>query len=665
MAADITWDPAAATTDWTTAANWTGGVAPGGGDNAVVNNTAGNTPVVNNSPGAVSDVWIGNGGGNSGIVSVETGGKLTSNNWFVVGRGGGTGTLNMSGGEISNGGGSFIVSAGGTGTLTQTGGSITSTSRVWISENGNATATVTNGILSAGAELEIGRGGTGTLTVNAGSTVSSGANFIVGNGGTGNLNVNTGASVSSGNGEFWVGQGGGATGTLTQTGGQIVTNNWTVIGRENSTGNYVMSGGSLTKSGGGSFIIGDNSTGTVTQTGGTIGSGGSEYWIGQGSKTSSHSISNGALNVGNWLAIGRNGGTGSLTVSATGVVTKTGGGQFTVGSNGTGTMTVSGNGIVDVQSGNLFIGESGSASSSLTISDSAQVNAVKVILGVSGTTTGTANFNGGTLRTSWITSGIASDGNPVDPDNSATTTANVNFNGTQIIATDNNAAFISKLDSAVIGTGGLKIDSNGKTLATAQAFTGSGGVTKSGAGSLDLSANSSFGGAVVVTAGTLFVNGNLSGTTGATVSGSSTLGGGGSIAGSTVVGSGASIAPGNSVGTLSLGSLNLQSGSTYIAELSGNGVNDQLNVSGALAANGMIQILLSYTPVVGDSFDLANFTSFSGTPTFDFAGSAGLLTWDTTQFGTTGVVSVTAVPETSAALLGALGSLVLLRRRRR
>ena len=78
-------------------------------------------------------------------------------------------------------------------------------------------------------------------------------------------------------------------------------------------------------------------------------------------------------------------------------------------------------------------------------------------------------------------------------------------------------------------------------------------------------------------------------------------------------------------------------------EVTGASVNDKLAVTGALTANGTIAVtLVGYAPVGGDSFDVADAGSISGTPTFDFTAAtlgAGLA-WDTSDFATTGVIKV-------------------------
>ena len=65
----------------------------------------------------------------------------------------------------------------------------------------------------------------------------------------------------------------------------------------------------------------------------------------------------------------------------------------------------------------------------------------------------------------------------------------------------------------------------------------------------------------------------------------------------------------------------------------------------------------------GDVFNLFDWSSTSGAfSTVTLPGLSGGLTWDQSQLYTNGTIAV--VPEPAAALLGGLGMLCLLRRRR-
>ena len=149
-----------------------------------------------------------------------------------------------------------------------------------------------------------------------------------------------------------------------------------------------------------------------------------------------------------------------------------------------------------------------------------------------------------------------------------------------------------------------------------------------------------------VNVGKLLVNnasGSGTGTNTVTVATGAFLGGTGTIAGATTVNG--TLEPGsNAVGTLNVGStVGLAVGSTYAVEITGAATNDKVAATGALTANGTIAVTLSgYVPVLGNTFDIADASGFSGTPTFNFAAApltVGLV-WDTSQFLTNGTISV-------------------------
>jgi pectate lyase len=104
------------------------------------------------------------------------------------------------------------------------------------------------------------------------------------------------------------------------------------------------------------------------------------------------------------------------------------------------------------------------------------------------------------------------------------------------------------------------------------------------------------------------------------------------------------LAPGDSPGQTHIeGDLNLQAG-TLRMELAGDaaGQHDRLLVDGALAAGGALEVLLidGFAPAAGDSFDLVDFASVSGSFALSLPTLADGLTWNTASLLTTGVVSV-------------------------
>jgi autotransporter-associated beta strand protein len=185
-------------------------------------------------------------------------------------------------------------------------------------------------------------------------------------------------------------------------------------------------------------------------------------------------------------------------------------------------------------------------------------------------------------------------------------------------------------------------------LVTAEIEDGdsTGGVTKTGAGTLEVTAANSYTNGTIVNVGKLLVNntsGSGTGTNTVTVAAGAFLGGTGTIAGATTVNG--TLEPGsNAVGTLNASStVSLAVGSTYAVEITGAGTNDKVAATGALTANGTIAVTLDgYVPVLGNTFDIADASGFSGTPTFNFAAAPltlGLV-WDTSQFLTNGTISV-------------------------
>ncbi|WP_429597061.1 autotransporter domain-containing protein [Variovorax sp. PvP013] len=136
------------------------------------------------------------------------------------------------------------------------------------------------------------------------------------------------------------------------------------------------------------------------------------------------------------------------------------------------------------------------------------------------------------------------------------------------------------------GTGAIRNDAalvidQASDAAFANVMAGTGSLTKTGAGLLNVTGDSSgFTGATTVAAGRLAVNGSLSGSA-VTVQSGATLSGAGTV-GSARAQSGATVAPGNSPGTLSVaGDYHQAAGATYAAEVvPGSTVSDQIAVSG-------------------------------------------------------------------------------------
>ena len=225
---------------------------------------------------------------NVGMVQTNGTVNITSGANAVGESSGKTATYTMSGGSLTSAG-EFKVGANGTGVFNQSGGTVTLNN--WFSlgrhAGGNGTYTMTGGSLTAnntGTPLWIGAGdksgniGTGTLTIGGDATATFKGGIEIGRnyGARGYLTLNGGTlTVSRGDG-FNVGRDGA--GTLVQNGGTLTANEggtgaginnvWRIAWGVGHTGSYTLNDGTaIAKS---NFYIGDGGTATYVQNGGTM-----------------------------------------------------------------------------------------------------------------------------------------------------------------------------------------------------------------------------------------------------------------------------------------------------------------------------------------------------------------------------------------------------------
>ncbi|MDJ1159934.1 autotransporter domain-containing protein [Chelatococcus sp. SYSU_G07232] len=155
----------------------------------------------------------------------------------------------------------------------------------------------------------------------------------------------------------------------------------------------------------------------------------------------------------------------------------------------------------------------------------------------------------------------------------------------------------------------------------------SGRLIKTGTGTFTLTGISTYTGPTAVTGGRLVVNGSIAGSSLTTVGAGATLAGSGTVGGAVTVQSGGTLSAGASPGTLTVGALTLDAGSTSLFELNapgrvGGGAtgNDLVNVIGNLTLGGMLDVrvaaagyyrLFSYGGALAGAFDAWRSTSLS------------------------------------------------------
>lgn len=433
------------TTDWNTASNWDTNSVPNG-QNAIVNTNTGSIATITGNPPNPNDVIVGNGGGTNGLVN-HTAGTLITGQWFKVGHNGGAGTYNLG---VTGGSGTYTGLSQGSGSITV--GSAGQQLRLGGdgAGGGNGTLNVnTTGTVTTTSDISVGKNGSGTLNMDGGTITKTGGTFIVGEGSglTGLVRI-SGGTVNN-TGEMWIGNNSGGNGTMTLSGGTINQDSWYSIGRNGATGVLNISGGLLTKTATNShFVVGDgsfaNSTGTLVQTGGAIELR-SQLWIGKGLNagpgslaTGTATISGGTVQVDAWLAIGRDGATGTLTINGTGSVTQ---------------------------------GSPGDPFSNLELTNQSAGSA-------------TINLDGGTLTAM----GIVKSG-------AAGSTSTINFNGGTLRAGRDNTTFMQGLATARVRDGGAAIDTRNFNVTIGQSLfrsgdfgdAGTGVLRKTGTGTLTLS----------------------------------------------------------------------------------------------------------------------------------------------------------------------------------
>lgn len=480
-------------------------------------------------------------------------------------------------------------------TLTLSSGNVTVASGV--------NATINQAISGSGGFTKL---GVGTLTL-GGANAYSGATTI--SAGTLRLSLgtaipdssavsaNAGATFDLNNNNETIGSLSGAgtvnlgSGLLTTGGLNTSTTHSGVIGG---------AGGSLTKTGTGTLTL----SGANTYTGGTT-------------------ISAGTFALG---ASDRLADTGSVNV-ASGATFSLGGFNEIVGA-------LSGAGNVSLGSGTLTAGDGSSTTFSGVISGTngnfTKAASGTVTLSGANTYSGATTVSAGTLRLG-IPGAIS--------DSSAVT-----VNSGAIFDLNGNNETIGSLAGAgnvTLGVGNLTTGADNSSTTHSGVISGTGGLTKTGAGTFILSGNNTYTGPTTVNAGVLRVAGITSGST-FTVNNGATVSGSGTIA-DFILNGGGTVSPGVSPGTLNTGSQTWSGGAHYTWEInqaSGTKGSDPgwdfLNINGTLTINATsgskFNVHVNSLSLGGASGSAANFDNSQNYAWTIATASGGVVGFDPLEF---------------------------------
>ena len=262
---------------------------------------------------------------------------------------------------------------------------------------------------------------------------------------------------------------------------------------------------------------------------------------------------------------------------------------------------ITGSGSTTIASGGALNIADGSISSPVgRVLDQPLTNSGTITWTANRSTTSTANGaitnqSAGLVSISRHTGGLAVAGTAPTFSNNGT----INFTDV-----GNSFAFALPLTNA----GTLSVQAG--TLASTAAITNSGTVTILGGATL-----SDTGAAYTQTGGTTTVTGTLSSNQTVSLSGG-TLTGTGTV-GANLSNTAASVVPGNTLGTLTVsGNYTQASNGTLSIKLAGTVAGtsySQLVVTGTASVAGALALTLSYTPQAGDSYEIINAASLSGT----------------------------------------------------
>ncbi len=352
-------------------------------DNAVVNNTVHELSVGRDNPTTAGYVNINSGGvlnagpetriGHNGFGQVNIDGgtlNMQGGGWAILGEGGAAnGTLNMSAGAVNITADRFVLgqNAGSVGVYNQTGGATNVGNEFNVGRGGGTgTMNLEGGTFNVHGWTTLGRDGpgTGTINVSNGATFTHnelGGDFLVGwtNGSHGDVNVTTGAQMTY---NWWIRMGiePGSTGNL------VVDSPGTLLDHNNGTG------------GDSRIVVGESGLGTMLVSNeAQVNDGGNGFFVGW------HAGGNGTVVVNSgaglavksgWIQVGIEAGSvGEVTFDGAGTTVTHDiaslGYSTAIGQSGTGILTISNGAVMNDTAARFLVGRDNGGVGTVNVTD--------------------------------------------------------------------------------------------------------------------------------------------------------------------------------------------------------------------------------------------------------------------------------------------------------
>lgn len=553
--------------------------------------------------------------------------------------------------------------------------------------NGSGDTTTISSVISNDGSIV--KSGAGTLTL-SGLNTFSGTTTVAG----GTLSVTSDSNLGSGNVSLESGT------TLTVTGATTIDNALALAGDAtiNNSAALTLSGlisgaSNLAKSGAGTLTLsGTNAySGSTTVSAGTL-SVASDSNL--GSDTLNLSGGNlsitGATNIDNSISL-----TGSASVANADEATLSG------VISGAGSLVKSGAGTLTLSATNTYTGTTSVSAGTLSIASDSNIGggslnlSAATTLSVTGATTldNAIALNGDAVVTNsnaLTLSGVISGGFGITKTGAATltlsgantytgtttisagalgVTGDSNLGGGSLVLAAGTTLGITgagTIDNAVALAGNATIN-NSADATLSGVLSGGFGLQKSGAGALTLSSANTQTGTLNVSAGLLHVIGSTSSAT--SVASGASLTGTGTLGGNVTIQSGGILSPGSSAGTLTInGDLAMPAGSTLVVEIDGAVAGtgyDQVIVTGAVdVTDATLSVTHNYIPGIADSYSIivndavdaitGTFSGLAEGGTFAASGNATELT--TSYVGGDGNDFTLTAPANEPPVIGDLGS---------